>query len=1606
MNFIELPLPKAKRISHIVHLADIHIREGDLKKSRYDEYQKVICRLGSQLETLSSVKNGTAVIALMGDIFENKVLLTASGCALFHLLIGSLSQIAPLYILQGNHDFQQGLPDEPGLLDSLLLNVPDNVYYLNKTGHYVAGDLGIGVVCVRDIHKLGYGSGYVADLPLFPPSDQFPEIVKTKLAFLHATISGCRLQNYHPEQKGLPIDWIKGYDACLLGDIHLNQVHNASVHSLVSLNNLKGLDQNQLDFYASSNTIHEWVTNTEKMVWGYPGSLVQQNMGENAYDVHGYLLWNIDDKVITSHHIQNEYAMIGVKYNTSTKLWETRIKTDWVPLVNNLKNFKNIKVRIHGSFTAPDLSELHSLLEDNNIKYEVVRGLINRKIPTLQGNTIEPCQLDKQEVEVPSYETYNTPNAWIEYLENNTKLDKTRLSSHNWQEWLRNPLTLQLSTDLADKTLSDMIEQRNKIIRGFITDLNDSLKMTPPKVWINLKCLSWQWLFCYGENNWLNFETMMNNICTANAPNSKGKSALFDIICLAIFGQPTPLRGNTNNLICQSKPEGTAAKTQLLLEIDGQKYCFIRTFSRKINNSIQSKCIIYREQDGNYHEYLGDSSSNKWIKANIGDLSDFILSTMVTQTTQEDFFNMPNKKQIEHLDLALNQVPYTNLIKLFHEVKNALHQLESKQEAIMGAFAKNIKKVDIVIEERTKIAHNSCVEKINQLEVELKSLQKEIKHDPIYVSEVTDAVLTAFINAHSEKLLPDDKRDKDPKNNLVYTKVEFEKVKNYYDKSFIPENSGKRVTLEPKTKHNDIRVEEELMKEWQKRYSTFSYDPMNMQKLGEHELLIKTYNSELAQIIIPEISGTYEEYELKYNEAMEIIEDLRVSCGKNPLIMPSMSESLNNERSANLEIEIKNISSNCDWTSPTFETDYIELERMIQENKDYCASITNEIRNLSGVQEPIKPLTVAKPYISKTDVAKWLFDLKEMSNELDLKMETYQKNSEILEKIKTNNDSTIQINNEIQDLKGRIEEIRDQKIAHNPDCWACKLQPWVTHLEGIENLYDTKLKARRELESIYDKDLKSFDNPEFFSLTNTLNKWLTRYNSLSKDKETYLNLVNAWESYDDYEKVYNDYELKRHHYLLTKDNTIKLQIVLTQKVNELNQLEKQMVSMSMCRQNMVRWKETRTSIEECRLQIIAYDMAKKLHNELENCNKVIEERKGWDMKKRYMDLKEKLLESTNTLQQCVENEKLKTTYDQECILWKIRKEVLDKNREIFEKWKTDTEYNLSVDAYHLHAKLIELENHVEWLQWSTIKNNRILLNKEKNLLIELDELRNEKDKLLISETTNQNASQLYQKQYEQLLTYEVQLKNIRDKHKAVSHLMELFTEFKYWIYSTKILPSLLAHTNGISGLIANQSAKLNAVVDSNMEMNWIISDESINTQFSYGGGFDKFLFGFAIRLAIARIGACRVVSKQLFIDEGFVAADKEHLSLVPSLLDNLLDIYPTILLVTHIESLRNEQYLNIEIKRNKKISTIQYGDKDGIKIVKSNDSEKEAIKATQIKVLPIVSAVSATAISNELSVEAVDQNRCVGKTAKGTRCTNKKKIGDYCGKHASKIIES
>jgi DNA repair exonuclease SbcCD ATPase subunit len=241
-----------KKVSKIVHCADIHIRNV----RRHTEYQQQFDKFYSKVkETLDE----NTIIYVGGDIVHAKTDMSPELISMVSNFLSSLADIAPTIVIAGNHDANLNNPDRLDALTPIISNLNhSNLFYLKDTGLYKLGNVIFSVMSVFD-EKVDY---ILAD-------DIDEEGIK--IALYHGSVTNALTGVGFNIQSSTDVDLFKDFDYALLGDIHQYQYLN------------------------------------EAKTVAYCSSLVQQNFGE-TYENHGFILWDLENKTHKFYHLNNDYG--------------------------------------------------------------------------------------------------------------------------------------------------------------------------------------------------------------------------------------------------------------------------------------------------------------------------------------------------------------------------------------------------------------------------------------------------------------------------------------------------------------------------------------------------------------------------------------------------------------------------------------------------------------------------------------------------------------------------------------------------------------------------------------------------------------------------------------------------------------------------------------------------------------------------------------------------------------------------------------------------------------------------------------------------------------------------------------------------------------------------------------------------------------------------------------------------------------------------------------------------------------------------------------------------------------------------------------------------
>lgn len=661
--------------THIIHLADIHIRSGNKEQSRFDEYDSVFTNLIDNLKTLPSILQKTAIIIIAGDLFHHKLRIESAGLKLAINLLKNLGSLAPTYIIKGNHDYRQdyhGTTNEPDLIESLLTSQIPNVTYLNETGYYRFNNIGFGLVAIQDALWAGNTRGIAPELPPFPkPPLHQPKKSITNIALFHGPVSQCRLNSTTTlaGNDTYPLEWFpKEYDIIMLGDIHLQQIHNTT-------------------------KTNKWTT--KKQPWAYAGSLIQQDFGEPLFN-HGYLLWDLKTKTVTPVHIKNPHGYITLKA-TSLTSFTTNLKPT-TTVLNTILNTshsvpdfpQNLSIRL---FINSELSSQRQLILDNlkdllaSHNINIVK-LFTPLAISAQPNT--PQTTHDPQSTLQSHHLTDQPSNWLEYLNQN-------INTPLWQQLgptlINNPEFLAIPSNPSLTNISQKVTTKNTKLTKLITDYQSTTTLTHPthstthptsthQTTFEILNLEWDYILCFKDNNKFDFTKLPpNKIISISAKNGIGKTSLLEIIVIALFGEGFPSRTNKTysaSIINYNKPEKEKARTVITIKHNNDIYRITRNFSthsadrNKIHNypkdvlldiALQYPPTTYK----NIHS--GKTATEAWIHKNICTLEQYLLSNMVTQNTDMDFFNLKSQDQKELIDNALNLQSSQTFLNILKESK-------------------------------------------------------------------------------------------------------------------------------------------------------------------------------------------------------------------------------------------------------------------------------------------------------------------------------------------------------------------------------------------------------------------------------------------------------------------------------------------------------------------------------------------------------------------------------------------------------------------------------------------------------------------------------------------------------------------------------------------------------------------------------------------------------------------------------------------------------------------------------------------------------------------------------------------------------------------------
>lgn len=633
----------------IAHLADIQVRYG----KRHDEFRTVFERTKADLMSQKPDR-----IAVLGDIFHDKVKLSPSSIELVAKFLFDLSDIAPTDVILGNHDLnlkqlEQGdaltpifeIANMVGRSDKAVVVTEENaagidfqrkaIYYYPNSGFFnVAPDLVYGVFSCKDNKMLKL-------------VDKDP--TKSYVALWHGTLYGSKMDNgYDATGDGLVNkSTFDGFDAVLMGDIHEYQTFDRE-HSIE-------VDETQISSYIQKGW--EQKENTYILTKNLPsiaycGSCLQQGYGESLDK--GYLLWDINKQEVDHARriIPNDHGWSKITISRGESIEER---------IDNLK-FSNNKKKTKVHIVYEDFEESYSIERLTQIK-QMVKDKHGCESIHVEFREIEKEILNADDTPQDDIDPDNVEQMLNMFLDDN---EFDLADEEERKEFLEFAMRLEREIDIQSGAATQ--SRKYTLISTEISNVF-SFAVEPTFVdWTKLRGITG----IFGEN-----------YC--------GKSNLFKALVWGMFQHI--MGGAHQKYLVNIYTKSDKGYVQNVYDIDGVLYRSTREVHKgKTSNSYPTKFEVFRDvkdENGSIEKKwcatLSDNTTaentevKKMISEALGTYDDFTKISIHAQNEKDGYLNLEQQEKNDLLARYLNLQSYRDR----HEyAKKPFNELRAKQKLL------------------------------------------------------------------------------------------------------------------------------------------------------------------------------------------------------------------------------------------------------------------------------------------------------------------------------------------------------------------------------------------------------------------------------------------------------------------------------------------------------------------------------------------------------------------------------------------------------------------------------------------------------------------------------------------------------------------------------------------------------------------------------------------------------------------------------------------------------------------------------------------------------------------------------------------------------------
>ena len=179
--------------------------------------------------------------------------------------------------------------------------------------------------------------------------------------------------------------------------------------------------------------------------------------------------------------------------------------------------------------------------------------------------------------------------------------------------------------------------------------------------------------------------------------NQGGKSSYLEIMCISIYGKPIPsrsIKGNPMALISKGKGDKDPAYTVVHIEINQSIYRINRIFDKDGKPKSRGGGVFKKNGDEWVTVCIDSPKIKEWVLKNVGNIDEFLMTTLVSQSNDSDFLAMKPVEQRSHLEKLLGLRVANSKANLFKQAFSITKSFKTNLDICLGESSNDSENVD------------------------------------------------------------------------------------------------------------------------------------------------------------------------------------------------------------------------------------------------------------------------------------------------------------------------------------------------------------------------------------------------------------------------------------------------------------------------------------------------------------------------------------------------------------------------------------------------------------------------------------------------------------------------------------------------------------------------------------------------------------------------------------------------------------------------------------------------------------------------------------------------------------------------------------------------